>query len=74
MGWSLEAIIALMTLLITGPPSLVLLWIHFQERRGSTPTDREQSVSLLWISESEYTGYNERLIEDGLVDYRIPAS
>jgi hypothetical protein len=40
MGWSLEAIIALITLLITGPPSLVLLWIHFQERRGSTPSGK----------------------------------
>lgn len=26
------------------------------------------------MSESEYSGYNERNLEDGLVDYRIPAS
>ncbi|KAJ5202494.1 hypothetical protein N7449_004573 [Penicillium cf. viridicatum] len=74
MGWSPEAIIALITLLITGPPSLVLLWIHFRERRESAPSDREHSVTLLWMSESEYFGYNERILEGGLVDYRIPAS
>ncbi|KAJ5855763.1 uncharacterized protein N7529_009707 [Penicillium soppii] len=74
MSWSLEAIIALITLLVTGPPSLVLLWTHFQERRESAPSDRGQSITLLWMSESEYTGYNERILEDGLVGYRIPAS
>jgi hypothetical protein len=40
MGWSREAIIALITLLITGPPSLVLLWVHFQERKESAPSGK----------------------------------
>lgn len=40
MGWSPEAIIALITLLITGPPPLVLLWIHFQERTESAPSGK----------------------------------
>ncbi|KAJ6131205.1 hypothetical protein N7523_001665 [Penicillium sp. IBT 18751x] len=73
MGWSPEAIIALVTLLVTGPPSLVLLWVQFHERRKSDQVDRAQSVTLLWVSEGEYTGHIERILEDGLVDYRIPA-
>jgi hypothetical protein len=32
MRWSVEAIIALVTLLVTGPPSLFLLWNHFKIR------------------------------------------
>lgn len=50
MGWSLEAIIALITLLITGPPSLVLLWIHFQERRESAPSGK----SHFWLEKEKW--------------------
>jgi hypothetical protein len=32
MGWSVEAIIALVTLLVTGPPSLLLLWHYLRNR------------------------------------------
>jgi hypothetical protein len=32
MGWSVEAIIALVTLLVTGPASLLVLWNHFKNR------------------------------------------
>jgi hypothetical protein len=32
MGWSVEAIIALVTLLVTGPASLLLLWNYFKNR------------------------------------------
>jgi hypothetical protein len=32
MGLSVEAIIALITLLVTGPPSFLLLWNHFKDR------------------------------------------
>ncbi|GFF39874.1 hypothetical protein IFM46972_06031 [Aspergillus udagawae] len=78
MGWSVEAIIALVTLLVTGPASLLLLWNHVRNRnrqilRDPHP-DRQQSQAMLpWTLTATDTEYNPRILEAGLGTYYVPA-
>jgi hypothetical protein len=74
MGWSVEAIIALVTLLVTGPASLLVLWNHFKNRNRQCLRDRQHSRAMLpWTLTRTNTEYNTRLLEDGLATYHVPA-